>query len=206
MIVIGNDIVKLSDAQNKRSFTRKGIEKFFSVEEMDFAASFPDSNPLECLWAMKESAYKCLIKTGHKKAFSPAKFKCTITQENSVFYGEINYQDKRFFAKCTEDDEFVRCVASNNKEKLNRIKSFHITLYAKDNSSDVITKKVKTVINEDIVFAKSTQNIPFIITKEGEKQIEVSLSHEGVLNYVSILPEWIINQQAPTNNALIAYA
>ena len=147
MIVIGNDIVKLSDAQNKRSFTRKGIEKFFSVEEMDFATSFPDSNPLECLWAMKESAYKCLLKFGHNKAFSPAKYKCTIVQKNSVFYAEINYQDKRFYAKCTEDDEFVRCVASNNKEILNFIKSFHIALNRKENRSEYITKKVKTTFH-----------------------------------------------------------
>jgi phosphopantetheinyl transferase (holo-ACP synthase) len=206
MIVIGNDIVKLSDAQNQRSFTRQGIEKFFTIEEMDFVASYPDSNPLECLWAMKESAYKCLIKTGHKKAFSPAKFKCTINQENSVFYGEIHYQDKQFFAKCTEDDEFVRCVASNNKEKLNQIKSFHIALNAKENSADLITKKVKTVVNQDIVFAKSKNNIPFIVTKDGQKQIEVSLSHEGRLNYVSILPEWISNQQSTANKPLFAYA
>ncbi|MEA1872935.1 MAG: 4'-phosphopantetheinyl transferase superfamily protein [Bacteroidota bacterium] len=206
MIVIGNDIVKLSDAQNKRSFTRKGIEKFFTVEELDFAASYPDSNPLECLWAIKESAYKCLMKTGHNKAFSPAKYKCTIVQENSVFYAKINYQKKQFFAKCTEDDEFVRCVASNNKKILNFIKSFHIAINRKEDRSEHITKKVKHLVNQDIVFTKSKNNIPFIITKDGKKQIEVSLSTEGSLNYVSILPEWISNQHSTANKPLFAYA
>jgi phosphopantetheinyl transferase (holo-ACP synthase) len=204
MTVIGNDIVNLSDISNKKSFTRKGIEKFYSTDELNLAETFPDLNLLPCFWAMKESAYKCLMKKGLKKAFSPAKYACRIVIADSEIYGSVTYENKKIWTKYTEDGAFVRCIASNTKAKLHNIKSFHLHINEHQDKSSKITNKLKSIISRDIEFYYKL-NIPQIINKSLTKHIQISLSNENQLYFISVLPEWAPNKKAEQHKQ-ITYA
>jgi phosphopantetheinyl transferase (holo-ACP synthase) len=191
MIVIGNDLIDLLDRANQHTLRRKGIEKFFTLQEMQFAKLYADSNPLASLWSIKESAYKCLVKLGHEKSFSPAKIKTEIVMEDFVFRGIVRYENHIFYTKCIEDGRYIRSVATNHLKSLNTIKSIHLFINPNDNKSQIITQKLSKINdNQSVIFHKTENNIPIVTDEKMEYYMETSLSHEGQLHYVSILPEW----------------
>ncbi|MFP4663786.1 MAG: 4'-phosphopantetheinyl transferase superfamily protein [Bacteroidales bacterium] len=208
MTVIGNDLINLKNHDNLNTLCRHGIEKFFTQEELSFIALQNTKHGLACLWAMKESAYKCILKLGHKKAFSPAKYKIKAYQEGACIFGEVHYGDQVFFAKCIEDGDFVRSIATNHQTKLRSVKSLHIRFnHNSTNKEEQIARKIqKYNHSEPLTLNKTNNNIPFLLTARKNFRLEISISNESNLYYISVLPEWIRINSDLVNTGIYAYA
>ncbi|HKK67483.1 MAG TPA: 4'-phosphopantetheinyl transferase superfamily protein [Bacteroidales bacterium] len=207
MIVLGNDLINLNNRVNTNTLCRAGIEKFFTPKEMHLLELTGDVKTLACLWAMKESAYKCLVKLGFRKAFSPAKYHVKTSVIEKPLLGEVTYGEHVFYAKCSEDGDFIRAVATNEESRLSQIKSFHICFHGTENKNEAIAAKIKKINHSDpLELSKTDQNIPVLMNKRKTHRLEISMANEGKLYYVSVLPEWfrITNQKVGTGK--IAYA
>jgi phosphopantetheinyl transferase (holo-ACP synthase) len=189
MNVIGNDLVNLKNRDNINTIKRSGFRNFFTTDELHFADEHNGTKCLTCMWAIKGSAYKCIIKLGYKVAFSPAKYHITACCKNSKITGTVSYKNETLYIKCIEDGEFIRCIVSNNSEKVNQIKSIHL----KNTShiySDISSKISKFTNTNNLIFKKIQNNIPVIFNEQNTHFLEISLSKEDDLYFVSVLPEW----------------
>ncbi|MEA3448067.1 MAG: 4'-phosphopantetheinyl transferase superfamily protein [Bacteroidota bacterium] len=192
MTVIGNDMLDLTIPANKNTLTRKGINKFFTSGEMEFAQKTSFPHPIACLWTMKESAYKCLLKLGHNKAFSPAKFSVQIISDRNPISGKVIYDNHVFWCKCTKDKHLLTCVASNDQIKLDKIKNMNLRLSEYSGKSEQIISRIsKCLHNNHLVLRKIKNNIPVLTDKLKNQYVEISLSGENKLYFISILPEWV---------------
>ncbi len=192
MTVIGNDILDLTNAANKITFNRKRIHKFFASGELKFAQETSFPYPIAGLWTMKESAYKCLLKLGHQKAFSPAKLPVVIIADNNSLVGKIVYENFVFWCKCSIAKDMITCIASNDKMQLEHITSMLLLLYDHHNKIKQIGNKIRTCIDDDeFIISKTKTNIPVLINKPKTHNIEISLSGENKLYFISIFPEWV---------------
>ncbi|MFO7791333.1 MAG: 4'-phosphopantetheinyl transferase superfamily protein [Bacteroidales bacterium] len=189
MTVIGNDLVSVSDTLNKQSFLRTGIDKFFSKQETDFIKSYPDMNTVACIWAMKESAYKCHQKLAHNKAFSPAKYCVLANFDGMIIHGKINYGNTLFYAHCIDDGDHVKCKATNKADRLNSIKSICLDFETGNNKNEIIAREIQKYIDSvDLTLIKTHNNIPLLVNFREKYMLETSISNENNLYYISVLP------------------
>jgi phosphopantetheinyl transferase (holo-ACP synthase) len=207
MIVVGNDLINLNKRVNINTLSRVGIEKFYTPKEMHLLELTSDIKTLACLWAMKESAYKCMLKLGFRKAFSPAKYHVNTTILEKPLLGEVWYGDYVFYAKCSEDGDFIRAVATNEENRLSQIKSFHIRFHGNEDKNELIAAKIKKINqSEPIELSKTDQNIPILLNKRKTHRLEISMANEDKLYYISILPEWFRVSNQKIGSGKIAYA
>jgi len=69
---LGNDIVSLSSAANRKSYGNpEYLKRAFSAKEITMISRYPDLPITELIWSCKESAYKVLVKCALRKSFSP---------------------------------------------------------------------------------------------------------------------------------------
>lgn len=201
MIVIGNDLVNLKNEANIRTINRPGFLKFFREDEIKDLKKENWISTLSCLWAVKESAYKCVLKLGYKVAFSPAKYKVNYQKHGSKMLGTVHYKNELFYIKCIEDGEFARAVVSNDEYCVHRIKSIHIK-NTPEIYQEIESKIARFTLDESLSLKKNPNNIPVIMNSERTRRLEVSLSKEEGLYYVSVFPEWFSME----SDSLLEYA
>ncbi len=187
MIVIGNDLVNLKNPDNIRTMQRSGFEKFFHPDEIKYTES--SKTCYACLWAIKEAAYKCILKMGYRVAFSPAKYKIEAQEHDAKLLGTVKYKNETLYLKCIEDGDFVRAVVSNDSQAVSMIKSIH--LKNSDNFQMQMVKRISAVTQYDnLTITKNQDNIPILYDNTKDNYLEISLSKEEDLYYVSVLPVW----------------
>jgi phosphopantetheinyl transferase (holo-ACP synthase) len=187
MIVVGNDLINMSVPENLKTFSRKGINKFFSCNENVFVEELSSEYAYAHLWAMKESIYKCMMKFGSNKFLCQLKMINELKIVDNVWYGKVLGNDHNYFALCYLDNNSVKCVASNSLLALDVMQSFIIT-----KSSVWVYDEIVAFLKQDFAIEeliKTRNNIPFIMSADKHKYLEISLSNEGNDYFVSYLPK-----------------
>jgi len=187
MIVIGNDLIDLSYTENLRTFSRKGIEKFFSVNENRFVEKLNKKYSYAFMWAIKESIFKCMIKLGSKKAMGQVKIINEIKILNNLWYGSTIVEENIYFYSCCLDKNYIKCVASNSIEAIEGIQSFVLTKNSVSVYDEIVEFIKRDFSVEELI--KTTNNIPVLISKDKEKYLDISLSNEGNDYFVSYYPK-----------------
>ena len=189
MFTVGNDILDLYDPENIRTFSRKGIEKFFSDKEKKNAEKNLNEYPYQKLWTLKESIYKCMLKHGFRLGFSPAMINLDFQVDRDMVRSRANLNQIDYFAYCYIEDDFVVSLATNSEMSISRIKSF----FVKNENLDLYTRIADKIIVQNALesgeIIKTKDNIPIFITDSGSKYLDLSFSNEGKYYYVSYLPE-----------------
>ncbi|MGM0650865.1 MAG: hypothetical protein ACQES1_10220 [Bacteroidota bacterium] len=209
MIVIGNNIINLKDESNFHFSYNNTPDKYFSAGELIFADLCHDFFSLACMWAMKTCAYKCMLKLGLHQSFVPKEYHATLEKDNGYLKGKVFFRNFIFYTKCTDDECFIRCVATNHPEKLDLIKSFHLKF--KDNKTekyDIIAQKIQHFNHAPPLFLhKMQKNIPVLTNLDFSQRLELSLTKTGQLYYVSVLPEWYqVNSDVKKSKHWAVYA
>lgn len=207
MVVIGNNIINLNHHQQTYKFGSKAIEKTFSFSEIIFADLNHEFHTLHCMYSMKICAHKCMTKLGVNDVFLPKKYQVSLEHRNGHIIGKVYIGNMVFYAKCIDDDSFIRCVATNQPDKLNLIKSFHIQFNGNNNGQKIADKVQQFNHTPPLELHKIKNNIPVIATEDFSKRLELSLTKTDKLYYVSVLPEWITvhpSLQKPIYNAVYA--
>jgi phosphopantetheinyl transferase (holo-ACP synthase) len=177
MIVIGNDIVSLHDKRNQKSF--KKTNRFFAYDTIITPNLISLITKHALFWAAKESAYKCNLKLGLKKAFSPALFQVHIKEiQNHVFSGWVSYRNIKLYVNLTINLNYINGIATNNPNIFSQINSFEIKA-PKEVAEQVFLKKIQDTyqLNFPLFLQKDAHNIPYI-THQEKLPLDISISHE----------------------------
>lgn len=189
MFTVGNDILDLYDPENIRTFSRKGIEKFFSDKEKKNAEKNLNEYPYQKLWTLKESIYKCMLKHGFKSGFSPAIIDLDFRVEGDILHGRASINQIDYFAYSYIDGDFIVSIATNSENKLNLINSFFVNNKVGDVYQYIADKiKIQNSFESGTIF-KTKNNIPVFAIEDGTEYLDLSLSNEGNCYLVSYLPK-----------------
>ncbi|MFO7790235.1 MAG: hypothetical protein R6V32_06660 [Bacteroidales bacterium] len=209
MVVIGNNIINLRNESNFHVSYNNAPDKYFTAGELIFADLCHDFSGLACMWAMKICAYKCMLKLGLHQSFVPKEYHVTLEKDNGYVEGKVFFRHFIFYTKCIDDENFIRCVATNHPEKLNLIKSFHLRFKNKKTDKyDIIAQKIRHFTNTSpLLLHKLKKNIPVLTNLDFSQMLELSLTKTGQLYYVSVLPEWYqVNADVKKNKDSAVYA
>lgn len=190
MIFIGNDLVALNSPLNRISFEKNGFSRFLTQDELIFVESGDKIITSALIWASKETAYKCAMKSGFRKAFSPGTFHSEITINGTTASGYVKNQNYCCYVNHKFSNDFVTCVGSNNSSVADTIKSLVLTQkYADGSYDETLTGfQILTGIDKNrFIFSKTPENIPVLIDKEGSYTFDVSISHENNYYFLSVL-------------------
>lgn len=209
MVVIGNKIINLQNENILNKSDKSILENTFTADELIFADLNYDTHTLCVMLAMKIATYKCIMKLGIQNSFTPMNYQVKLERVNGHIEGKVVYKNYIFFTKCVDDENFIRCVATNHLEKLNQIKSFHLKCKSEQTKIySIITQKIQ-YYNETsaLILHKLHENIPLLTNNDLSQKLEVSFSKTGQLYYISVLPEWHrVNSSIKEQNKNLVYA
>jgi len=211
MVVIGNKIINLQKENTHKNSDKSILENTFTADELIFADLNYDLHTLSIMLAMKIATHKCIMKLGIQNSFTPKNYQVQVKLKkvNGHIEGKVNFNKFIFYTKCIDDENFIRCVATNHPEKLNRIKSFHLKCKSEQtNIYSNITQKIQ-YYNEtsSLILHKLHENIPLLTNNDLSQKLEVSFSKTGQLYYISVLPEWHrVNSSIKEQNKNLVYA
>ncbi len=177
MIVIGNDIVSLHNNSNQNSFNKSS--RFFAHDGIVTYKTLSLIVKRALFWAAKESTYKCILKLGIKKAFSPKLFHVQINEiQNNVYEGWVNYKNDRFFVKLKRNTDYIHSIATNTPQASPHIKSFELQSPRPIVEQLFLNKMQETYqLNFPLSLHKDSSNIPYISHQE-RLPFDISISHE----------------------------
>ncbi len=207
MVVIGNNIINLKQGHKAFELDSDAIKNTFTLSELIFAGFNHEFHTLQCMYAMKICAHKCMAKLDMQKEFNPKEYQVDLNHDRGHLKGKVYIGNMVFYAKCIDDENFIRCVATNHPEKLNLIKSFHLRINGKNNEKKIEEKIQRFNHTPPLVLHKLNNNIPVITTEDFLKRLELSLTKTDKMYYVSVLPEWIkvnVSHHKPMYNAVYA--
>jgi phosphopantetheinyl transferase (holo-ACP synthase) len=168
-MMIGNDIIDLSQARAESNWQRKGwVNKIFTDEEQYLIATSEEKELMVWLiWSMKEAAYKIYHREYKEMFYAPCKFSChSITLKDRLAQGCVHFKENTYNTSSYIFSAFVHTVAmvQNNFDDIN--------VYIEDKLSH--TSKYQPAHN----LFKDDYGIPY--SKDHHGQIKnASKSHHG---------------------------
>ena len=122
--MIGNDIVDLKLAKAQSNWQRPHfLEKIFTIHEQEFIRK-SENVELEIwnLWTRNEAAYKIFNRETIIRGFFPWRLECSIAEFlDGKFLGSVSIDDKIYFTKTIQTEEYVYTIAANSPSLLDEI-------------------------------------------------------------------------------------
>ena len=206
MSFIGNDIVSLTDVNNRLSFQNdRYLQKSFVHREFDEIKKFGKEWPF-LLWSCKESAYKARVKQGHRKPFCPINFQvyhspvCPKGTGNyTALSGQVENEGHILTTKSWVCNDYIHTICSTEGfDALNLIYGVRKTGNIPRNRQSAgvrkfITGELALKLNVDVRNIKIKKNseteIPFALISTNGSEINLTLSHDGeFIAYACIIP------------------
>lgn len=202
MPFIGNDIVDLTDPENRRKGTdARYISRILNPRELEMISGSPDPDTmLWSLWACKEASYKALVKA-RKVSSSPLKYSVLFGPQPRPhqFTAIVETPEGEVSVLLTRRKKYVHAVASTGGEgSINSLRwaAVSLKLPRKEITPDIQSRAARGAAIMSIAkfLKKKPEQLdiirralnagelgpPILLLDGAETGIDISLSHDGL--------------------------